>query len=129
MADGRVGLGQRGETLAAQALQRHGFTLVDRNWRCPYGEVDLVMRLGEHIYFVEVRTRHTTAYPAPEHSLRPSKLSRMETVARAYLGAHHPEAESIWHVSFVAVATSRAGQLQRITFYPSVEAQPVELLD
>jgi putative endonuclease len=128
MARGRTGLGRRGESLAAQALQQGGYTVVERNWYCPYGEVDLVAECGEDLYFVEVRTRRASAYPTPEQSLTQRKHTRMEMVARAYLGTHATRAPLTWHLSFVAVALDRAGRLRRITFYPDLTGQPQELL-
>lgn len=128
IAAGKAGLGQRGEILAAQALEKNGFSLITRNWRCPYGEVDLVARRSEDLYFIEVRTRRSLGLPTPEHSLTPQKLDRMETVARAYLGSHGMELPGAWHLSFVAVAMDRAGHLRRITFYPDLAGQPEDLL-
>ncbi|MGC9521506.1 MAG: YraN family protein [Anaerolineae bacterium] len=127
MTTAKVGLGRRGEHLAAQALTAAGYTLIDRNWRCPVGEVDLVVRRGADLYFVEVRTRRSTATPAPEESLIRRKVARMETVARMYLGTH-TTATSTWHLSFVAVTMDRGGRLRRITFYPDLEGEPEDLL-
>jgi putative endonuclease len=128
-AAGRAGLGQRGEILTAQALERNGFTLVERNWRCPYGEVDLVACRGEDLYFIEVRTRRTLGLPTPEHSLTARKLDRMEMVAQAYLGSHTMDMVESWHLSFVAVAMDHTGRLHRITFYPDLAGQPADLLN
>ena len=127
MADSRTGLGRRGEQLAAEALQRHGYALIDRNWRCAHGEVDLVFEREAHLYFVEVRTRRGRPYPIPEETLTARKRARMELVARAYLGSHVDGKQLNWHLSFVALAIDAAGRLQRITFYPSLDDEPCEL--
>jgi hypothetical protein len=50
----------------------------------------------------------------------------MEAIARRYVGEHVPEADAPWHLSLVAVAMSRSGQIQRITVYPDLEAEPWE---
>jgi len=128
VAQGKVGLGRQGESLASEALCRDGYAVIDRNWHCPYGEVDLVAKRDEHLYFVEVRTRRTTAAPTPEQSLTQRKAARMEMVARAYLGTHATEGDLTWHLSFIAVAMDRAGRLRRITFYPDLQGQPEDLL-
>ena len=128
MARGRTGLGRRGESLAAQALQQGGYTVVERNWYCPYGEVDLVATRGEDLYFIEVRTRRASTYSTPEQSLTRRKHTRMEKVARAYLGTHAAGMPMTWHLSFVAVALDRAGRLRRITFYPDLTGQPQDLV-
>ncbi len=128
MARGRTGLGRRGESLAAQALQQGGYTVVERNWYCPYGEVDLVAKCGEDLYFIEVRTRRASPCPTPEQSLTQRKYSRMEMVARAYLGTHAAGRSMTWHLSFVAVALDRAGRLRRITFYADLTGEPRDLV-
>lgn len=128
MARGKTGLGRRGESLAARALQKDGYTVVERNWFCPYGEVDLVASCGDDLYFIEVRTRRASAYPTPEQSLTRRKHARMEKVARAYLGTHITGEPMNWHLSFVAVAMDRGGRLGRITFYPDLAGQPHDLV-
>lgn len=130
MAKGKVGLGRRGEALAAEALQQHGFTIVAQNWRCPEGETDLVAQRAGEWYFIEVRTRRGLRYGSPEESLTPRKFARMEAVARRYLSERGTdEAQDIaWHMSFVAVALNATGQLERITVYLDPESNPWEIL-
>ncbi len=136
MAKGKVGLGRRGEALAAEALQRRGFTIVAQNWHCPEGEADLIAQRAGEWYFVEVRTRRGTGrgdgegYGSPEESLTPRKLARMEAVARRYLGEQGEDGaqDTAWHLSFVAVALDRAGRLERVTVYLDPEGDPWEIL-
>ncbi len=129
MAPGTRGrLGQRGEDLAAEALHRHGYRVLDRNWRCASGEVDLVVSLGDDVYFVEVRTRRGTVVFSPEMSITPRKAERMDRVARAYMGSHASTGEETWHVSFAAISIDAGGRLERISFYPTLGAEPLELL-
>jgi Holliday junction resolvase-like predicted endonuclease len=89
--------------------------------------VDLIAARGADLYFVEVRTRRTTSAPSPEQSLSPKKIARMETVARAYLGSCETLEQTSWHIGFVAVTMDRAGRVQRITLYPDLEGDPVDL--
>ncbi len=128
MTHGKVGLGRRGESLAAEALARHGFDVVTRNWHCPAGEVDLVARQDGEWYFIEVRTRRGARQGTPEQSITPSKATRMETVARTYLGEEIAALDVTWHLSVVAVGLDRSGRLLRLTFYPNLESAPQELL-
>lgn len=136
MAKGKVGLGRRGEALAAEALQQRGFTIVTQNWRCPEGEVDLIAQRADEWYFVEVRTRRGTrrggagGYGSPEESLTPRKFARMQAVARRYLSEQGAEkAQDVtWHISFVAVALDSMGRLERITAYLDPESDPWEVL-
>ena len=124
MAKGRVGLGRRGEALAAKTLEKREFTIIAQNWHCREGEVDLIARRADEWYFVEVRTRRSTMYGSPEESITPQKRTRMEAVARRYLNEHIPDDDVAWHLSFVAVEMDRAGRLQRITVYPDLDGEP-----
>jgi Holliday junction resolvase-like predicted endonuclease len=90
--------------------------------------VDVVVSRGQHLYFVEVRTRGRTSGPIPEQSLTPRKLSRMEKVARIYLGRRHLAPSLNWHLSFAAVVLDQHDQVSRISFYPSVESEPIDLV-
>ena len=58
-------LGERGETIAARHLTRCGMVLLDRNWRCEAGEIDLVLRDGHVLVICEVKTRTSIDYGAP----------------------------------------------------------------
>ena len=113
MARGRIGLGRRGEELAAQALTRQGYQIVARNWRCEAGEVDIVARKDGVWHFVEVRTRRGTDFGTPEESLTPPKQVRMVAVAEHYLAAHGLEDVDYW-LDLVAVELDRAGRLVRV---------------
>jgi len=108
-----MGLGRRGEELAAQELQRRGYEIVERNWRCEVGEADIVARRGSVWAFVEVRTRRGEAFGTPEESITPKKQARMQAVAERYLTEH-----GLWEADgqllVVAVEMDRAGRLRRV---------------
>ena len=129
MAKGKVGLGRRGETLAAEALARHGFHILTRNWHCREGEVDLIAQrlhgtpAEAEWYFVEVRTRRGTRYGSPEESITPRKRARMEAVARRYLAEETTAWDAVWHVSLVAVEMDLAGHILRITLYADLDGE------
>jgi putative endonuclease len=127
MGSARAGLGRRGERLAAAALLQLGYRIVDRNWRCPEGEADLVALCGEEWYFIEVRTRRGEAQGSPEESLTPRKRARMAAVAGRYLSELAAPADPCWHLSLVAVALDRTGRPLRMTFYGDLEGERQEL--
>lgn len=88
-------LGQRGEDMAADYLERHGWDVLERNWRCPFGEVDIVAldRQGEKdvVALVEVKTRLVPAGAsdvAPEVFVDWRKQRRYRTLALCYLLGH-----------------------------------------
>ncbi len=121
MTRARIGLGQRGEELAARAVTQHGYRILARNWRCPMGEADLIAQRADELTFFEVRTRRGTRAGTPEESLTPRKRAHMEAVARHYLAEHLPEADPTWHLGFVAVELDAQGHLLRVTIYPDLE--------
>lgn len=77
--------GRRGEAAAADFLVRSGMKILDRNFRCPAGEIDLVVRDGGTIVFVEVRTRQTRGFGEPEESITGIKRQRLTRAAQWYL--------------------------------------------
>jgi len=119
MSRRRVRLGRRGEELAAGALAQRGYRIVDRNWHCGVGEVDLVARRDGVWAFFEVRTRRGRRYGTPEESVTPRKRQRMIDVARTYLG-QHDQTDVDWRIGFVAVEMDRSGRLLRVEVYDSI---------
>ena len=87
VAAGRREAGQLGETLALEYLQARGLTLLERNFRCRMGEIDLVMRDGEAIVFVEVRLRTPGTYASAAESIDARKQKRIVAAAGLYLSA------------------------------------------
>ncbi len=82
--------GEEAETLALAHLQRQGLRLVERNYRCRAGEIDLIMEHGEALVFVEVRMRAGSAFGGAAASVDGRKQRRILTTALHYL-QHHPE--------------------------------------
>ncbi|GAB3683563.1 YraN family protein [Saccharopolyspora tripterygii] len=78
-------LGRVGERMAAELLERNGLTVLDRNWRCPRGELDIVATDGEVVVFCEVKARSGVDYGGPLHAVGPDKIARIRGVARAWL--------------------------------------------
>lgn len=85
MSKDRKKLGQRGEDAAAAYLERVGMTIVERNWRCPSGEIDIIALEEGTLVLCEVKTRRSTAKGTPEESVTPAKQRRYKTLARAYV--------------------------------------------
>lgn len=78
-------LGERGEDAAAAFLERSGVIVVERNWRCSSGEIDIVALDGETLVLCEVKTRRTPAKGSPEESVTPTKQRRYAKLAAAYI--------------------------------------------
>ena len=81
-------LGRHGERLAADYLTAHGWRILDRNWRCPEGEIDIVALDGRELVVVEVKTRRSRAFGDPLEAITGPKLTRLCVLAGAWRRAH-----------------------------------------
>lgn len=80
--------GRWGEDLAARHYRRAGFEVIDRNWRCRHGELDLVARRGRLVVFCEVKARRSAAYGGPYAAVDGRKQRRIRRLAALWLVAH-----------------------------------------
>lgn len=87
MADKDV-LGRAGEERAATYLERLGFTVVDRNWRCRAGEIDLVAVDAAYVVVVEVKTRRGVEFGHPFEAIDGRKRARLWRLAAAWAAEH-----------------------------------------
>ncbi len=81
----RAALGRAGEDAALAAYRRAGFSLVARNWRCPAGEIDLVLRSGGLLVICEVKTRSGSAFGEGYESVTFAKRRRLRRLAQMFL--------------------------------------------
>ena len=88
--DDRGRTGARGERLALRYLRWRGYRLLARNFRCPEGELDLVVRRGTTIVVVEVRTVTQGFLASPLDSVTPAKRRRVARAAARWLGLYRP---------------------------------------
>jgi putative endonuclease len=78
-------LGQSAESRAEALLKANGLKLVARNWRCRFGEIDLVMQDGATLVFIEVRLRSRSDFGGAAASVTPAKQQKLLAAARQYL--------------------------------------------
>lgn len=104
--DPRRVLGAEGEAQAAGWYEQHGYEVVERNWRCREGELDLIVRRGRELVFVEVKTRTTDRFGTPAEAVTPTKQRRLRTLAFRYLELEEPRAASL-RFDVVAILAGR----------------------
>lgn len=121
--DPRKQLGYAGEELAVRTLQAAGLTIVERNWRCKEGEIDIVAQemapdyvrggeLSPWLVLVEVRTRRGLAYGAALESITPRKAAKMRQVAHRYV--QERAWTGAWRIDVVGVQMDGQGRLLNI---------------
>lgn len=104
----RMALGDFGERLACRHLTSSGLLVLDRNWRCAAGEIDIVARDGEEVVVCEVKTRSSTRYGTPAEAITPAKATRLHRLGQLWLRDHlHPW--SMLRVDVVTVIRHRRG--------------------
>jgi putative endonuclease len=98
----RKALGDRGEQLSADFLRAQGLRILDRNWRCADGELDIVAAEGSILVACEVKTRSSARYGTPLEAVSPDKLSRLHRLVRRWASEHDARYTSV-RVDVVAV--------------------------
>lgn len=101
-------LGEYGEKLAAQYLEQQSYVIADRNWRCRYGEVDIVARL-EHVWaFIEVKTRRSANTESAFTGITSQKQQKFIKTVQMYLSEHDLQ-DITWRIDAIAIAIPRSG--------------------
>lgn len=119
MSDSRQKLGRWGEQLAVDRLESQGYQMLDRNWRCRRGEIDIVVQDGDVLVFVEVKTRRGRDHGTPEEALTNSKAKRLLELGQRYMLERDIE-DAEWRVDLVAVELDKQGKLLRFEHLPNV---------
>ena len=84
-----AGVGNHGEELAAAFLERGGLRIVERNFRCKGGEIDIVAKDGKTLVFIEVKSRKTLTYGVPQLAVTPFKQRQISKAALTWLAKNH----------------------------------------
>jgi putative endonuclease len=108
-------LGAHGERIAAAYLTSAGLRVLERNWRCREGELDIVAREGSALVFCEVKTRRGTGFGHPVEAVTPQKRARLRVLAQRWLAAHDEHAPDLrFDVIGVLVRPSRLPLVQHL---------------
>jgi putative endonuclease len=111
-------LGGGGERLAAAWLEARGYRIVAANWRCPYGEIDVIAEAAGELVFVEVKTRRGTALGLPEEAVTARKRAHLVAASAAYLQEQGAENRP-YRIDVVAVQLAPSGKLLEVRHYPN----------
>ncbi|MFC1988084.1 YraN family protein [Chloroflexota bacterium] len=102
-----------GEKLASYFLKKKGYHILDTNYRCSEGEIDIVAKHKDVISFVEVRTKTSLEFGSPEESITRAKKERMRATA-LYYQQTHKNLPLLLRIDVVAVELNQKGKLTRI---------------
>jgi len=105
--------GIRGEKLAKDFLKKRGYHILETNYRCPEGEIDIVARHKDSLVFIEVRTKTSLEFGRPEESITLAKQARMRATASQYRQTHN-DLPPQWRIDVVAIELDQRGKLSRI---------------
>ena len=108
--------GRIGEAIAVQALESYGYVIVEHNWRCESGEIDIIARDGDVWTFVEVKTRQGERFGSPEEAVTEVKQARILEVAQLFLAGNQLDDVS-WRVDVVAIELAPSNLVHRLTVY------------
>lgn len=109
----RRDVGILGEKLAGEFLGKNGYRILETNYRCPEGEIDIIARHEDTLVFVEVRTKKSQQFGSPEESITPAKMEKLRTLAARYLQTHNNLPPS-WRIDVVAIVLNQREQVSRI---------------
>jgi putative endonuclease len=102
-------LGKHGEQLAAEFLGRAGLDIVDRNWRCQSGEIDIVAVDGNALVICEVKTRSGTGFGTPLEAITWQKARRLRRLAAQWVRDHGVVCEQI-RIDVIGILQTRRGE-------------------
>lgn len=106
-------VGMLGEKIACRYLEKNGYEIIETNYRCPEGEMDIIARQGDFLVFIEVRTRRSESAGTPEESITLQKKHRLTAVAERY-GQDREGLPSARRIDVLAVHLTRRGSVSRI---------------
>ena len=112
-------LGDIGENMACEFLDRRGFEIIERNYLKKWGEIDIVARKSKIIHFVEVKsvTHATTGY-RPEDNMHPWKLKRLSRAIQTYM--LEKKLDSDWQLDLITVKIDQENRKARVEMFENI---------
>lgn len=103
-------LGNWGEQQAKNFLESNGLSIIEQNFRNPYGEIDLLGRDGTELVFIEVKTRSSVSFGYPEVSVSKRKIQHMKSAALNYLQESN-KMDAPWRIDVVSIIKDHNGSI------------------
>ena len=119
MKDNRKQLGLYGEHIAAQFLSKHGYQIIEKNFRCSLGEIDIIAEHNGCIVFIEVRTKKKLTFGTPEESITTAKKDKLISLVETYLQMKE-KSDSPWRIDMVAIEIHKDNSIFRIELVENI---------
>lgn len=116
MSSRNIALGKWGESIASEYLLEKGYTIIERNHRTEYGEIDLIAEYDGVIIFVEVKTRTGKKFGNPEEAITRQKTVHMIDSAQAFL-QDRPQFTQEWRIDVVAIYKNKSSDSPEISHF------------
>lgn len=114
-------IGQIGEDIATEFLQRQGFLVIDRNWVCYHvGEIDLIVSKGSKLYFVEVKCRSGNNFGTGIESVDEDKLSKLFSSVEEFLLANKKYENWTWQLDVIEVYLNLFNRRAKLRWYKNI---------
>jgi len=98
----KTAIGNWGEDVACKYLLEAGYEVIERNFRTPYGEIDIIATLNGQLTFIEVKTRTNNLYGTPESSITAQKRKHMINAAQSFLHTHM-QFDHNWQIDVISI--------------------------
>ena len=102
MVTSRMRLGESGEQMASRHLLKRGYAILEKNYRCRHGEVDIVAQQGAELVFTEVRTRTGSEFGTAQESITSIKAKHLIAASQHYL-ERHSLTDIDWRIDLVSI--------------------------
>ena len=113
MSQQKKHLGMQGEEIAAKYLQQKGLVILDRNFRCRLGEIDIITKHGDCLVFIEVKTRSSDRFGLGQESITREKICKLRRLAQTYLAKRSFSGMNV-RFDVVAVNSAREAKVTHI---------------
>jgi putative endonuclease len=102
-----------GEKIACEFLSRNGYDIIETNYRCAEGEIDIIARQKDILVFIEVRTKKSQQFGSPEESITRNKKEKLRALAERY-GQEHENIPGSWRIDVMAIQLDSGNRLKRM---------------
>jgi putative endonuclease len=106
-------VGDLGEKIAVDSLKKQGFKIIEKNYRCKNGEIDIIAEANKSLVFVEVRTKTNGEFGTPEESITANKKEKIVNSVFSYLNSHSCLSRN-WRIDFIGIELTHDGQVKRL---------------